>query len=306
MNPVFRWLADVLSETLGPAEREAVCGDLAESRESGAQALVDVLGLVARRQQQLWSHWAPWLTLLGLILPLGMLLSILSRAVAGEGAIYTWLYANNFDWALVRNRGFWYVLGESARHAVVGCLTLSCWSWTAGFVLGWVSQQINLRLNSILLCLVLLFGVFLGSPLYFGYISRMFAPLYTANPNDPVNALVLYRVFFPVMAQAMLVAIPALWALQEAAAVRRMGLALRIVLGTAVIGTLVVMLTQERGLVFLVGRAMYRRPVLWPGRVQLEELGLIAYWPGIYLMAKAVARGLARQRRRDGIAASQC
>jgi hypothetical protein len=42
-------LVEILSRMLEPDERDAVRGDLAESRETGGQALRDVLGLVARR-----------------------------------------------------------------------------------------------------------------------------------------------------------------------------------------------------------------------------------------------------------------
>jgi hypothetical protein len=305
MNQILWWLANAFSETLEPAEREAVSGDLAESGETGAQALHDVLGLVVRRQQQLWTHQAaPWFTLLGLIIPLGMLLSILSWTKAGEGAVYTWLYANNSDWALVRNRGFWYVLAGSAGDAVLGCLKLSCWSWTAGFVLGWVSRPRSVRLNSILLCLVLVFGALLGSPVYFEYMSRTFAPPNVADPGNSVNALRFYHAVFPVIVQATLVAVPALWAAEEASLARRMRLAVRGILWIAVVGSLIVMLMQAPGLVFLVARAIYRRPLMSHSWGLAQPLQLVVYWPSVYLMARVVEQRLGSRPQGDGVVTS--
>jgi hypothetical protein len=57
-------------------EREAVCGDFAESGETGWRALRNLLGLIVRRQAALWKGWQPWLTIVGLVGPLGMLLSL--------------------------------------------------------------------------------------------------------------------------------------------------------------------------------------------------------------------------------------
>src|SRR5450755_1012275 len=81
-------MVDISSRMLEPDEREAVRGDLAESGATGNQALRDVLGLVIRRQATLWTDWRPWLTLVGLVLPLGMLLSIVSKSTADGTAVY--------------------------------------------------------------------------------------------------------------------------------------------------------------------------------------------------------------------------
>src|SRR6185503_6548406 len=117
------WLVDIVSRALEPNEQDAVRGDFAESGESSGQALRDVLGLVVRRQAALWNDWRPWLVLVGLIVPLGMLLSIVSRSTANMNATYVWLYANNWDWALLKNAGFWYTFADSATLVFGRCLT---------------------------------------------------------------------------------------------------------------------------------------------------------------------------------------
>jgi hypothetical protein len=70
------WCVDLASHALAPQEREVVGGDFAESGESGGQALRDLLGLIVRRQAALWKGPGPWVALLGLVVPLGMMLSL--------------------------------------------------------------------------------------------------------------------------------------------------------------------------------------------------------------------------------------
>jgi hypothetical protein len=67
------WLVAAASQLLEPGERDAVNGDLEEAGESGWRALLDVLGLVVRRQAALWRHFGgtgvPGLPLLDLLCP---------------------------------------------------------------------------------------------------------------------------------------------------------------------------------------------------------------------------------------------
>jgi hypothetical protein len=45
MSRICWWLADIVSCTLQPDERDAIYGDFAESSETGRQALLDLVGL---------------------------------------------------------------------------------------------------------------------------------------------------------------------------------------------------------------------------------------------------------------------
>src|SRR5262249_43945824 len=91
-------LVDVVSRLLEPDEREAVCGDLTESGASGGQALVELLGLVARRQASQWAHVAPWLACIGIAVPMGALLSHVSRFWADGWAIDAYVWLNAWAW----------------------------------------------------------------------------------------------------------------------------------------------------------------------------------------------------------------
>ena len=90
-------------------------GDLTESRASGRRALLDVLGLVVRRRAALWMDWRPWLALVGVVIPLGLLLSHVSRWWADGFAIYAWLYVNNWTWAFLDSPGAAATFSASAR-----------------------------------------------------------------------------------------------------------------------------------------------------------------------------------------------
>src|SRR5262245_47725571 len=103
----FSWLlVDLLSALLEPDERNAVLGDLTESRASGSRALWDVLGLVCRRQLTLWAGFRPWLAVVAIILPLGMLLSHVSRWFADTTVLYTSHYWVLWDFAYLGYPGW--------------------------------------------------------------------------------------------------------------------------------------------------------------------------------------------------------
>jgi hypothetical protein len=104
MNRICWWFVDLVARTLEADERDAVCGDLAESGESGGQALRDLLGLVLRRQAALWKDWRPWLALA--VIPHAMILTRVSRNMADGSAITLWFYTHNWDWATLGNTAF--------------------------------------------------------------------------------------------------------------------------------------------------------------------------------------------------------
>jgi hypothetical protein len=288
-------LVNIVSEMLEPDEREVVLGDFAESGETAGRALRDVLGLVARRQANLWSESRPWLVLVGIVVPLGMLLSIVSRTTSDGSAVYVWLYANNWDWALLKYLGFWRLLGETLVLLFVWYLTLACWSWTSGFVLGSVSRGIS-RVNGLLLCLALLFGELVGAPRYFAfcenYLQRKFGVPSLPDYHAAVFDLTFYRVMFPLIVQAALVAIPALWGMGQGTGGANLRLRSRVALWTAVVATLTAMIIQNRGFFIFLNTDMlnfYTHPVIWLGR-GIRLLQFVGFWPVGYLAANAIKR----------------
>lgn len=289
------WLIDAVSRMLEPDEREVVLGDVAETRATSTRALRDVLGLVIRRQAILWAGWRPWLTLLGLILPLGMLLSIVSRSTSDIGAIYVWLYANNWDGALMTNPGFWRLFAETIAHLSLWFLTLVCFSWSTGFVLGAVSRSM-LQINRVLLFLMLMFGELVGAPRYFAYcqeyLHRTLGVPALRDYNAAVFDLTFYRVMFPLIVQGCVVALPALWGMRQGTRVTNLRLSFRAVLWFAAVATLAAMLLQERRLWLFVNRDIanaYFHPGPGMGWV-LRLLQLVVFWPVLYLASNVIGR----------------
>ena len=76
------------------------------------------------------------------------------------------MYANNWEWGDVRNAGFLHEFAHCVALILLSYLTLVCWSWTSGFVLGSVSRG-TVRVNGVLFCLMLLFEYL--APLYLVY-----------------------------------------------------------------------------------------------------------------------------------------
>ncbi|HTZ57108.1 MAG TPA: hypothetical protein VMB49_03380 [Acidobacteriaceae bacterium] len=123
---------DLVCLLLEPEEREAVQGDLLEAGESGWQSLLAVLGLVVRREVDLWRHWRPWLAAFGLALPSSFLLMGFSLSVSRA-------YQQLMDAPIHHATGL--TLGPGLMLFLCNVLLLAAWSWTGGFVVGSVSRR---------------------------------------------------------------------------------------------------------------------------------------------------------------------
>jgi len=121
----------VASQVLERDEREAVLGDLAEAGESAWHGLLDVLGLVIRRQAVLWKNWRPWVSAFGLALPFSFLLM-------GFSLFVSWSY-QHFVAPKVPVDGL--TMGAEFLLLISQILLLIAWSWTGGFVVGSVSRR---------------------------------------------------------------------------------------------------------------------------------------------------------------------
>jgi hypothetical protein len=273
-------LVEALSRMLAPDERDAVCGDLAERGATGGQALGDVLGLVVRRQADLWKDWRPWLALVALVVPLGMLLNLYSRRVADSSAIYIWMYANNWDWSLLRFGAFQSGLAGYGAIIFLMYLTLPCWSWIGGLTLAYVSRR-AIPLNGALFCLMVFLAGLAGTPRFLGYLARDFLG------NSAVFAMTFYRVVCPAIVQAALVVLPALAGMRQGLrwiAVPRLP---RVLLWTSATFNCA-SITSLAWFPWLVGSA-HVRPEFWDGRIRLVQLLLVfVYWPVVYLPARTI------------------
>jgi hypothetical protein len=125
-------LVDTVSQLLERDEREAVQGDLLESGVSAWRGLLDVTGLVVRRQALLWKNWRPWLSAFGLAVPGTLLLMGLSVSVSRG-------YQQVLDPVILKATGL--TVGPALWLLVCNLLLLIGWSWTGGFVMGTVSRR---------------------------------------------------------------------------------------------------------------------------------------------------------------------
>lgn len=280
---------ELAAQLLDPGEREAVLGDLRELEVSQGRTLGEILNLAARRQAALWANCRPWLTLLLLILPLSLLLSVRARFAAQESSVYLWMYANNLDVALLGNYGFWYELAHSAPIVLAIFLNLSCWSWTAGFVLGLIGAR-TAPIRRSLLVLALVLGGSIAAPAYVALYWRFFERTLSGLPaamNDPISAVWFYRWLFPVLVQATLVIIPSLVGIHSGQMARAFSKPWR---------------AAFRALAFIaIAELLWQNSFLWVswsphvaarlgGLRQLNMFAWVVYWPLLYLLAMAMAR----------------
>jgi hypothetical protein len=125
-------LVEVAARLLERDEREAVLGDLLETGEGAWQGLLDVLGLVVRRQLSHWKNWQPWLAVFGLALPGSLILMGVSVSVSS-------MYERLIDHRILI--GSSHAIHEGFLQLICpGLLLIGC-SWACGFVMGSLSRR---------------------------------------------------------------------------------------------------------------------------------------------------------------------
>jgi hypothetical protein len=134
-------LANLLSALLDERERDVVRGDLEESGASGAQALLEIAGLGLRRQAAAWLDWRPWLMLVGVVVPIGVLLSHAAHWWGVTTALNVANYWSLWDFAYLGYPGWRLDLMRVIGGTSTAWLALIGWSWTSGFVLGRFSRR---------------------------------------------------------------------------------------------------------------------------------------------------------------------
>ncbi len=151
MTGVMWSLVEAASQLLERGEREAVLGDLVEAGGEAWNGLLDVLGLVVRRQLALWRSWRPWLAGFGLALPASFLLMGVSLSVTNGYQLCAWLLRNSqfLDPKLLRETGF--AIAPRIGFFFCQVLLLLGLAWTGGFVVGRLSRRT--LWTSALLCL---------------------------------------------------------------------------------------------------------------------------------------------------------
>jgi len=150
-------LADFASRLLEPGERDAVLGDLAESRTTGTPAFWHVLGLVVRRQAALWMDWRPWVALIAVAGPAATMISLSSLRVWGTYDLYFWIGRNyaDLDPAILQETHL--TLANGILLMLRSSIVLACLAFTTGFLVGALSKRAP-WISGGVFCAILLFG----------------------------------------------------------------------------------------------------------------------------------------------------
>lgn len=277
MNRPGWTLADAAAQLLEPHEREAVCGDLAEYGADGWRAFREVLGLVLRRQAALWADWRPWLSLVSVVLPLGIILSHVSRSWADGTALDLSLYSRVWEWSYLQYPGWRRELFRSAGSIALSAIALSVWSWTCGYMLASISRR-AVWVGAIAFALVVFLAT-LGTTT----VARLTHDDFAGH---------FYGVVLPRLFRTAFVMLPLLWGIRSC---RKGGIRpMALFVGAAAVIALTVLKSPslENSLVW--GRGLYGnagpdrtfgtsddpRP-LWP-------VALVMLWPTAYILATAM------------------
>ncbi len=272
-------ISNILARLLGPAEREAVLGDLAERGASTLETVRELLGLIARRQSAMWGHWRPWTALVLLIVPLSFALSLQSRYTSGNTSIYLWLYFNNWDWRLVGMTAFQNQFPRYIAEVFLRYLTLICYAWIGGFVIGGTARRALPSLGT-LLAIALGLAEFAALPWLQSYVVHVRSGR-DGSPNGPVYEVWFYRELMPYLVQFALVFVPALWGMRSGAKIRDFQPWVRAILWSAAILAIPSLLVPN----FL---GMWRNP--WLQLLQPAVYWPIAYWIGRIAHQRFVVR----------------
>ena len=208
VSTILDVLTNWVSGMLESSDREALCGDLAESGVSSLAALRDVLSLVIRRKLVGLRVLQPWVIFAFIAVPVGVLLSLASRWICDGSAIYFWMYINNWDFGVAQTPAFWRELYSVLPLTLFPFAALICWSWTTGLVIGTYARR-TLWFNGTTLLVVLLCITTFGAPRGLGGV------LLEVRARDfPGNAAVFantfYRDIFPRIVEVLLVMLPVL------------------------------------------------------------------------------------------------
>ena len=286
---IMTGLADAASGMLDPAEREVVSGDLAESGESGWQALRQVLSLVVRRHVLSLKSVGPWLVLATLAIPTAFLLSLVARQTADGSAIYLWMWINNSDWTIIQSAGFWQLVREYSPDILFSYVVLACCSWTSGLLIGWSARRTRWLSGLVLFAVVLAVGV-LGAPRSFAHIlvlqrARDF------QGNAAVFLAVLYRQILPGTLEIFFVILPAWWGMDQGPRITQFGRGERGLMLLFSIGVLGVLVSQN--LLWWQMRVWEVLPLRSPRLPSLAPLALVA--PAAYLVLMIGHRSIFRR-----------
>jgi hypothetical protein len=131
MNGMAWPLVEFASRLLEREESEAVLGDLLEANETGVRGLLDVFGLVLRRQAGLWRDPRPWLAGLAVTIPCSYLLMHVSFSVS---CTYERLVNHRVP------KG-WPTGHEGFPLLLCHIFLLIVWSGSSGYIVGALSRR---------------------------------------------------------------------------------------------------------------------------------------------------------------------
>lgn len=209
-------LVEQATQLLDPNEREVVRGDFAENGASNGKALIDVLGLIVRRQTALWLAWRPWAALIFVVVPLGMLLSLISRLWADGTSVDAWIYLGHWDWSFFQYPGLRADLLRVLFLTIRDYVALTGWAWTCGFAIAALSRR-TAWVNA-LIFYVILFAATIGS-------STVMRSGASSGPGPAsVFMSAIATTVVPLLVKLLAVAIPATFGIRRALSGQTMAL----------------------------------------------------------------------------------
>ena len=290
------WIVEQTARLLETDEREVVRGDIAETGEPSSKAFAGILGLALRRQASRWTAWPAWLALILAVVPLGMLLSLISRLWADATSIDVWVYLGHWDWSFFRYPGLRADLLRVLFLTTRDYLALVCWAWTCGFAIASLSRR-TAWVNAFLFGVILFAGTLGSSTTMRGGGSSQVGPA-------SVFASAIATTIMPLIVKVLLVAIPALIGMRKALSGQTIALRTALLWTVAIATITVANHTAIEESASFFGWVPFG-PMPNPGfdrnlgtnddiiDWKLRFLPFVVMWPAVYMLAMSIWQRLA-------------
>lgn len=265
-------LVNLASHMLEPRDRESACGDIAESGEPAGRALLEILGLVVRRQAALWRDWRPWLAAIGVAGVVATFLIPIGLGLDADIDLQVRTY-----WNLGVHYGSGASPGFDIFHMICVAAALVLWTWASGFVLGALSGR-TIWVT--------------GAVFYFiGHIWRSLRWFLFGAPVIPKGYFTwsVLHIFLPLDIPAVFFLVLLVWGARRGLRKHTLSLAPALMLAAAIVILAVLIIWQDGS--YATAFRVWSGGA-WPESKQSILPYMLVSWPAAYIVATARSRSL--------------
>ena len=197
-----------------PYAREALLGDLAEANAGSAETLISLLGFLTRSQLQAWRTSRPWLVLMSIAVPAGLLLNSVVTQLVGSQSVYVWMYAHNWTNTYLHAGWLWSEMVPMLLGMISLWLRVALLCWMCGFVLVRIAKR-----TAWLQAMALILLIMNGQAIWHAVLPLPIFPFLShgaTQANAAAFSTNFYRFALPLTMKLLFAVAPALYGMYSA------------------------------------------------------------------------------------------